>query len=126
MSKELMLQAMLRFTVWVMWLAGFALKAMLPPSVMSLPLSTKAPAATSNVMPFTVMLERLLLFDSRVLPAKVNAVGKVGAAFQLPLVPQLLSEPRPVQVDAAWELAGGCPKRLKLIASSSVFLVNAG
>jgi len=38
-------------------------------------------------MPFTVMLERLLLLTSRVLPAKVNAVGKTGDAFQLPLVP---------------------------------------
>src|ERR1017187_260331 len=88
-----------------MRLAGFPPKAMLPPSVMSLPLSTKAPAAAANVMPFAVIVLRLLVFVSRVEPAKVNPVGKVGVEFQLPPVPQLLSEPRPVQIDAASGLA---------------------
>ena len=107
-----------------MRLAGFPLKVMLPPSVMSLPFNTKAPAAASNVMPFTVIPAKLLVFVSRVEPPKVNPVGKPGAEFQLPPVLQLLSEPRPVQMDAARELANGCPKRLKLIASISVFLFN--
>ena len=52
------------------------------------------------------MVLRLLLFVNRVELAKVNAVGKVGAEFQLALVLQLLSAPPPVQVDCAGELAG--------------------
>ena len=47
------------------------------------------------------MPARLLLFANRVLPAKSKPVGKMGGEFQLPPVPRLLSEPRPVQMDAA-------------------------
>jgi hypothetical protein len=46
------------------------------------------------------------LFTKRVEPAKVKAVGKLGAVFQFPLVLQLLFAPRPVQVDCAGEYAG--------------------
>src|ERR1017187_5293849 len=91
------LQAMLRLTVSVTGVGGLAPIPILPLSVMSLPPRTKAPAAGSNVRPFNVMPDRSLLFASRVLPAKVTIVGKLGAAFQLPEVLQLLFAPAPFQ-----------------------------
>ena len=43
-----LLTVMLRLMVWVTGAAGFVVKPMLSASVMSLPFSTKAPAAASN------------------------------------------------------------------------------
>ena len=100
-----LLQAILRLTVWVTVVAGFPLKPRLPVNVTPLPPSMKAPAAASNVRLFTVMPARLLLFANCLLPAKSSAVGKLGAVFQLPPVPQLLSDPSPVQVDGAGGVA---------------------
>src|ERR1700722_10949315 len=105
MSRAAGIQPIFRLAVWVTDEAGFPLKPMLPVNAIALPPSTKAPAAALNIRLFTVIPVRLLLFANRVLPAKIRPVGKLGALFQLPPVPQLLSDPRPVQLAAAGGVA---------------------
>ena len=88
-------------TVWVTGVDGFPLKLMLPPSVMVLPPSTKAPAAEIERDASQPRSSKGRWCSPAVTePAKVNGTGETKGTLQLPLVLQLLFPPPPVQVAA--------------------------